>query len=82
VTKSDLEKLRDELADKTYGELSYEFESEFINGFNAALELMWPCVKALEECRHGECIGNHIAFYCKCPKCKALSDLERKVRGE
>lgn len=32
--------------------------------------------EAINKLKHSECIGNHIVFYCKCPKCKTIKQIE------
>ena len=35
----------------------------------------------LKECQHGECIGGHFVFKCRCAKCQALAEYKEKFGG-
>lgn len=66
----------------------HSFEIGHMAGFdsrkseiNALISIIEKQSEALAECRHGECIGDHLVFHCHCKKCKTQSDVLALLSG-
>jgi len=81
MTSNELKKLLDarkELFSDSYGQDKNE---PYIVGFENAVELLWPLVEALENHHNLWSDNNNCMSECSL-LCKALADLEQKLKGE